>query len=483
MAGSACSFNPLVSTGIAGLDDILGGGITPDRLYLVEGNPGSGKTTLAMQFLLEGVQCNETGIYVTLSETKIELIGVAKSHGWSLDRIHIVELSVPEDELQLDNQYTLFQPSELELGITTKAILQEIERLKPTRVVIDSLSEIRLLAQSPLRYRRQILALKQFFIGRSCTVLLTDDRTSEVQDLQLQSLAHGVITLEHTQPTYGVERRRLLITKMRGQKYRGGYHDFIISTGGLKVFPRLAAQEHRQKAQRGKIRSKIEELNTLLGGGVEIGSSMLLVGPAGSGKSSIAMQYAWAVVSQGERAIIFSFDERLDITLQRAEGMGLNLIPFLESGKLVIQPVDPAELSPGEFTNTIQSFVEGQDGQSGARLVVIDSLNGYLHAMPEERFLTAQLHELLMYLGHKGVVTVLVLAQHGIIDHYESPVDATYLADTVVLFRYMRRQGELHQVLSVIKKRSGKHERTFRELRFEEGKIQIGEPFEEPDGL
>jgi circadian clock protein KaiC len=473
----------LVTTGIPGLDDVLGGGFTPDRVYLVEGNPGSGKTTLALQYLLQGVRLGEPGLYVTLSETKAELTAIAKSHGWSLDGIAIVELVATEEELQPDNQISMFQPSEVELGETTRAILAGVERTKPRRVVVDSLSEMRLLAQNPLRYRRQILALKQFFIGRECTVLLLDDKTSETEDLQLQSIAHGVVSLEQLLPEYGAERRRLRVTKLRGQRYRGGYHDFVIERGGLKVFPRLVAVEHKLRQKRGLLRSGNAELDVLMGGGLQYGTSAVLLGPAGSGKSTLAIQYARAAAARGERAAIFSFDERLETILERTEGLGMDISQEVESGRISIQPIDTAELSPGEFAHAVRAAVGGADGTAGARVVIIDSLNGYLNAMPEERFLIAQLHELLTYLGHKGVVTFLIVAQHGLFGGMTSPIDTTYLADTVVLFRYFEVMGEVKQALSVVKKRSGKHERTIRELRLDTGGVTVGPPLRDFHGV
>jgi circadian clock protein KaiC len=473
----------LVATGITGLDDILNGGITADRVYLVEGNPGAGKTTLALQYLLEGLRLGEASLYVTLSETKAELASVASSHGWSLDGIGLLELVAPEDELEPDNQYSMFQPSEVELGETTKAILSQIERTRPHRVVIDSLSEMRLLAQNPLRYRRQILALKQFFIGRGCTVLLLDDKTSHTEDLQLQSIAHGVVTLEQLSPEYGAERRRLRVTKLRGQRYRGGYHDFVIATGGLQVFPRLVAAEHDHGQERGLLKSDNAALDALMGGGLQYGTSVVLLGPAGCGKSTLAIQYARAAAARGERAAIFAFDERLQTILERTQGLGMNIAPYIENGRISVQPIDTAELSPGEFGHFVRAAVKGEDGTQGARVVVIDSLNGYLNAMPEERFLIAQLHELLTYLGHKGVVTFLIVAQHGMFGSMTSPIDTTYLADTVVLMRYYEVLGEVKQALSVVKKRSGKHERTIRDLKLDSTGVTVGPPLREFDGV
>jgi circadian clock protein KaiC len=474
---------PRVAMGVAGLDDVLGGGLAPNRLYLIEGNPGSGKTTLALQCLLEGARHGETGLYVTLSETRAELTDVARSHGWSLDEIIVQELVAPESELEPDNQNAMFRPSEVELGVTTKAILAEIERIRPRRVVIDSLSEMRLLAQSPLRYRRQVLALKQFFIGRECTVFLLDDLTSETDDLQLQSIAHGVLSLEQLAPEYGAERRRVRVTKLRGQKYRGGYHDFVIQTGGIDVFPRLIAGEHSRGQKRGLLKAGNADLDALLGGGLQYGTSAVLLGPAGSGKSTLAMQYARAAAGRGERAAVFAFDERVETILERTTGLGMDITGYVASGHITIQPVDTAELSPGEFAHHVRRAVEGEDGRPGAKVIVIDSLNGYLNAMPEERFLTAQLHELLTYLGHKGVVTFLLVAQHGLVGRMETPVDTTYLADTVILFRYFEAVGEVKQALSVVKKRSGQHERTIRELTLGENGVSVGKPLRDFQGV
>jgi circadian clock protein KaiC len=467
----------LVSTGIAGFDDILCGGFPPNRVYLIHGNPGAGKTTLALQYLLEGARRGEKGLYVTLSETKDELLAVSRSHGWSLDPIHIYEMATSEQDLEPDNQYTMYQPSEVELNVTTKAILDEFEKLKPTRVVLDSLSEIRLLAQNPLRYRRQILALKQYFAGRKCTVLLLDDKTSEVGDLQLESITHGVINLEQMQQEFGAARRRLSVTKMRGMKYRGGYHDFVIERGGLQIFPRLIAAEHHQRFSGGQLKSGIKELDALVGGGIEFGTSALLIGPAGSGKSSTAIQYAIAEAAKGNRSALFVFDERIQTILERTQGLGMDLKKYYESGLITIKTIDPAELSPGELAHLIRMAAEGADGYSPAKVIVIDSLNGYLNAMPEERFLIIQLHEVLAYLGYKGVVSFLVVAQHGLLSTMQSPLDTSYLADSVILFRYFETGGEVKQLISVVKKRSGHHERTLREFKLVNGKgISIGQP-------
>ncbi|MDR3619426.1 MAG: ATPase domain-containing protein [Paludisphaera borealis] len=473
----------LVATGVEGLDEILGGGLTPNRVYLLEGNPGSGKTTLAIQCLLDGVRRGESVLYVTLSETKAELTAVAKSHGWSLDGVHIVELIAEEADLEPDNQYAMFEPSEIEQGAMARAILSEVENRKPSRVVIDSLSEIRLLAQSSLRYRRQVLALKQFFIGRRCTVLLLDDKTSEVQDLQLQSIAHGVVSLEQLSPQYGAERRRLRIAKLRGQLYQGGYHDFTIRPGGLAVYPRLVAANHGAEDSVEPLKSGIDEVDALLGGGIEFGTSVLLVGPAGSGKSTLSTQFAKSAAEAGMRAAVFAFDERRQTLLKRSKALGMDLSGVIEEGTLTVTQVDPAELSPGEFAHQVRRAVEGEAGEPGAKVVVIDSLNGYMNAMPEEQFLTAQLHELLTYLGNKGVVTFLVVAQYGLVGDMQTPVDTSYVADAVILFRFFEAKGHVRQAISVIKKRIGEHERTIRELRLSHRGIEVGGPLEQFQGI
>jgi len=468
------------ATGIEGLDDILSGGLMSHRLYLIEGVPGSGKTTLALHFLMEGVRHGEPVLYVTLSETEEELRSVATSHGWTLDGITIRELVPSESSLQPEDQYTMFHPSEVELSETTKTILADVGRVRPARVVFDSLSELRLLAGNPLRYRRQILALKQFFTGRKCTVLLLDDMVSENHDLQVQSIAHGAIRLGQLYPEYGSERRRLIVLKYRGVSFRGGYHDFIIKKGGLEVFPRLIASEHQSEPRMEKLASGIVEMDTLLGGGIERGTSTLIVGAAGTGKSSLAAQFAASAADRGLKTAMFIFDEIINTLLTRTEGLGIPLRKHVDSGLVTVQQVDPAELSPGQFAHTIRASVD----RGGAAVVVIDSLNGYLNAMPGERFLIIQLHELLTYLGQAGVATILVGAQHGMIGtQMSTPVDATYLADAVILMRYYETKGEVRQAISVIKKRGGAHERTIRELRLEEGRIAVGPPLRHFRGI
>jgi circadian clock protein KaiC len=469
-----------VSTGSDGLDNILAGGLTPNRLYLVEGVPGSGKTTLALQFLLEGVRQGESGLYVALSESQEEIEGVAASHGWSLGGIAVRELTPSEESLKPEEQYTMFHPSEIELGETIRTLLEEVERTKPTRVVLDSLSELRLLAGNPLRYRRQILALKQFFAGRQCTVILLDDMTSADHDLQVQSIAHGVVLLEQLNPDYGAERRRLRVVKYRGVRFRGGYHDYIIRKGGIEVFPRLVASEHRHAPSQDKLGSSLAELDLLLGGGIERGTSTLIAGPAGTGKSTLAAQFVFAAAERGQKAAMFIFDEGINTLLGRTAQMGIGLSKHVENGKVTLQQVDPAELSPGELTYAVRGAVE----ENKASIIVLDSLNGYLNAMPEERFLTIQLHELLMYLGQAGVASILISAHQGLIgSQMTSPVDASYLADAVILMRYFETRGEVRQAISVVKKRGGAHERTIREFKLSGGNIQVGPPLREFRGI
>jgi circadian clock protein KaiC len=469
-----------VRTGVLGLDDVLSGGLIRNRIYLIDGDPGAGKTTLSIQFLKEGVARGEKCLYITLSETKEELTAGAASHGWTLDGIDVVELVSEEGGLDEAAQVTMYHPSEVELSETTKRVLAAVEKVNPSRVVFDSLSEMRLLAQSSLRYRRQILALKQFFIGRHCTVLLLDDRTSEGSDLQLQSIAHGVISLEQLAPVYGTARRRLRVLKFRGTGYRGGYHDFTIVQGGLAVFPRLVAAEHQAAFARGPVASGVTALDALLGGGPDRGTSTLLLGPAGSGKSTIAVQYAAAAAARGEHAVIFAFDESLETLRARSAAVGIHFKEGRGASQLRVQQVDPAELSPGEFAHLVRVAVE----EDGARVVVIDSLNGYMNAMPEEQFLTAQLHELLMYLGRQGVTTMMVVAQHGMTGAtMQTPVDTSYLADAVVLLRYFEHAGRVKKAISVVKKRSGAHEDTIRELRIRTGGISLSEPLTELRGV
>jgi circadian clock protein KaiC len=445
---------------------------------LVQGDPGVGKTTLALQFLMTGLRAGETCLYITLSETTDELRTVAASHGWSLDGVALFELP-SWDSVTGQDENTLFHPAEVELAETIKKLLQRIDQVKPSRVVFDSLSEIRLLSQGPLRYRRQVLALKQFFTGRGCTVLLLDDRTSEPGDLQLQSIAHGVFSLEQLAPLYGSERRRLRVVKLRGAKFRGGYHDFVLETGGLRVFPRLVAAEHRKAFPKSMLSCGISQIDDLVGGGLDRGTSTLLMGPAGTGKSTLASQYVKAAAEAGERGVIFAFDESANTLLARSASLGQNLKHEIDAGTVEFRQIDPAELSPGEFTAQVREAVENRD----VRVVVIDSLNGYLHAMPEENFLILQLHELLTYLGQQGVVTIMVVAQHGLVGPVDSPVDVSYLADAVIVFRHFEVNGRLRKAVSMLKKRSGPHETSIRELSMSGAGIGVSAPIDELQGI
>ena len=445
------------------MDEVLLGGLAPNHVYLLEGDPGTGKTTLAMQFLLEGCRRGEPGLYVTLSESDAELRDIASSHGWDLQSIDIFELTPVEASLQADNQYTVFHPDEVQLGETTKLILDRVEQSRPARIVLDSLAELRLLATDSRRYRRQLLALKQYFTGRPHTVLFLDDRTSQTEERQLHSVVHGVITLERLPREYGKCRRRLEVSKFRGRDYRDGYHDYAIETGGMKVYPRLssATRQPRDFAFE-PVSSGNAKLDSLLGGGLGAGSGSLFVGPSGSGKTTLAIRHALATLNRGENVSLFTFDEGCASILTRAKGLGMNLAEHVEAGRLRLDQIDPAELSPGEFAHRVKSAVEGS---FRAKMVIIDSLNGYLMAMPEEQFLSLQIHELLTYLNHNGVATILVLAQQGILGSMQTAIDVSYLADTIMLLRFFEAAGEVRRAVSIVKKRCGWHEQTIRELR------------------
>jgi circadian clock protein KaiC len=460
------------ATGIRGLDDVLNGGLARNRSFLLEGSPGTGKTTIALQFLLAGADAGERGLYVTMSETEDELRASAASHGWNLDNLEIYELVPPETLLTEEQQQSLLYSSDLELGETTKRIFEAYERSKPHRVVIDSLSEIRLLAQNSLRYRRQILAMKHFFARRGATVLMLDDLTTEVADKSVHSVAHGVIRLEELAPEFGSDRRRLRILKYRGTRFRGGYHDFVIETGGVRVFPRLVSAEHRRDFKRDVVKTDVQELNLLLGGGVERGSSVLILGPAGAGKSIMALTFAVSAVERGERVALFVFDEEMGLLIDRAVGLGINLAAMRESGQLVMTQIDAAELTPGEFSCLVRESIE----DFGARTVIIDSLTGYQASMPEERALILHMHELLLFCNRSGATTFLTVAQHGLVGEMRAPIDLTYLADTVILLRYFEARGEVRRAISVVKKRTSAHENTIREYRMHSRGISVGEP-------
>ena len=467
-------------TGVAGLDDVLLGGLRRGRLFLLEGEPGAGKTTIATQFLMDGADKGERGLYITLSETEIELREGAESHGWSLnDAIKIYELVPPESLLDEQQQQSLLYSSDLELGETTTRIFDAMEEAKPDRVVLDSLSEIRLLAQSSLRYRRQILALKHYFSKHRATVLMLGDMTTETNDKTVHSVAHGVIRLEELTPDYGAERRRLRIIKYRGQRYRGGFHDFVIATGGVRVFPRLVAAEHKTDFNRHACASGNTALDALLGGGIQCGSSTLVLGPAGTGKSVLVLSFALTAIQRGEKAAMFIFEEELGLLFGRAKNLGIDMPALVDDGMLMIEQVDAAEMTPGEFSQRVRDSVE----TFGARTVVIDSLNGFQAAMPDEQALILHMHELIQYLNRQGASTFLTVAQHGLVGDMKTPVDVTYLADTVILMRYFEAAGRVRRAISVVKKRTGAHEDTIREYWINQAGLSIGEPLENFQGV
>lgn len=466
-----------ISTGIAGLDDILGGGLTPQRVYLVEGSPGSGKTTLGLQFLLDGVARGDSGLYITLSETADELEAVAASHGWRIEALSIFELA-GDTELDPDAQQSVFHPSEVELGETTRNVMDRVDAVKPVRVVFDSLSELRLLAQNPLRYRRQILALKQFFSARACTVLLLDDKTSQ-SDQHLHSIAHGVVSLEQIAKEFGTERRRVNIIKMRGIRFRGGYHDYTLDTGGITVYPRLVAAEHSREFTPLVRSTGSDGFDALLGGGLVRGTNTLFVGPSGIGKTTLATRCLLSSLERGERAALYLFDEGLGTFFARSTTLGMDLRPHVASGLLHVHHIDPAELAPGQFAQMLRNAVE----QDGVEFVIIDSLNAYLQAMPGEQFLLLQMHELLSFLNQQGVTTVMVLGQHGMIGEVRSDVDMSYLSDGTVMMRFFESNGRLRRAITVIKSRAQEHALSIHELQLNREGIRVGDALEGFEGV
>lgn len=468
------------SSGCSGLDDVLGGGFPSGHFYLVEGEPGTGKTTLALQFTAEGVARGESVLYVTLSESRDELLAVAQVHGLKVDDSAIFEVRPSEDDLKPDGQYTVFHPSEVELNDRVQTIMAEVDRRKPSRLVIDALSEVRMLAKDPLRYRRQVLSLKEY-APEACTVLLLDDRSSRYADLELHSIVHGVITMGRLAREYGKTMRRLEVTKLRGSAFREGFHDYIIRSGGVLVFPRLVAGEYGDEHEdKSPVSSGIPELDQLTGGGLGRGTSSLFIGPAGCGKTTLALRWLVTAAERGENSVAFIFEETVSTLLGRAAGLGMDLASYVRSGRIHIEHLDPAEVSPGEFVNMVREYVE----QKGVRAVLIDSLNGFLQAMPGEQFLALHLHELLTYLNNCGVLTLLILAQMGLVGSaMQTPIDVSYLADNIMIFRYFENHGEVRKAISMMKKRSGAHERSIRELRMVSGGIEVGAPLSDFQGI
>jgi circadian clock protein KaiC len=464
---------------LAPLDAILGGGFVAERIHLVEGAPGTGKTTLGLQFLMSGRDAGEKTLYITLSESRDELLAVAQSHRWSLDGIEIFELVPPGIDPANGAGQTVFHSSEVELGETTRLLFDTIDRMKPARLVVDSLSEMRLLADTPLRYRRQILAVKQFLLKKKATVILLDDMTTSAHDLQLHSIVHGVVTLEQLALEYGAERRRLRVSKMRGVRFSGGYHDYVIRTGGMEIYPRLVTKPPANRMSREVVRSVSGQLDEILGGGLRRGTSTLLIGPAGSGKSSVALSYLVAAAKRGEHAAMFAFDETMDSIIDRSAGIGLDLGPHVKDGLITVDPINPAEMLPGEFTGRVCRIVT----EKNAKVVVIDSLNGLMNAMPDERHLILQVHELLTYLSQHGVLTLMIIAQHGMVGAHHNPLDLSYISDNVLLLRYFEAVGKIRKAISVMKKRVGSHEDTIRELRISSEGLQVGEPLVEFQGI
>ncbi|MEQ1503811.1 MAG: ATPase domain-containing protein [Myxococcota bacterium] len=470
----------VIESGIEGLDDILGGGFPTRRMYLIQGDPGVGKTTLALQLLMEGRTAGERVLYVTLSESPEEIAAIALSHGWDLSDIDLYEVIPSDADDLLGDENTLYVPGEVELGERMRGVLDEIDRVRPKRVVIDSCSELRLLAETALRFRRQILALKQHIVRHDCTAFLLENPLTPTGDILLQSLVHGVIHLEQRSPEYGSERRRLRIVKLREVRFLGGNHDFKIRRGGLEVYPRLVAAEHHAVYERGQLASGVEGLDAMLRGGLDRGTAWLFLGPAGTGKSAVATRYVVAAAQRGERSAMFAFDEGTATLLDRSRVLGMDLAPLIDDGRVEVHQIDPAELSPGEFVLKVRTAVEDH----GVRLIVIDSLNGYIHAMPEEDSLVIQLHELVTYLRQRGVVVVMVVAQHGLVGRtMTTPIDASYLADGVILFRYFEAEGRVRKALSVMKRRAGIHDDTIRAFTLGSDGLHVGAALDQFSGV
>lgn len=470
----------LVQTGVPGFDDLLFGGLPGHHVYLVEGTPGTGKTTLAMQFAMEGARAGEKVLYVALSETASELSAIAAAHEWDLRGISVFEVSPLEGSIQPDKEYTVFHSDEVEMVQTIRLILDRVDQEQATRVVIDSLAELRLLSRDTIRYRRQVLALKQYFTKKQVTLLLLDDRTSEALDRQVHSLVHGVISLERLSREYGVNRRRLEIVKLRGADYMEGFHDYVIRRGGIAVFPRLVSAHRDRALQKELVSSNMKGLDELLGGGLDRGSATLVLGPSGCGKTTVSLQYAVAAIGRAEPVAVYTFDEGVSSLLTRGDALGMDLTGHLRRKKITVQQVNPAELSPGDFAHQVRQSVE----RDKAQIVIIDSLNGYMTAMPQEQYLSLQMHELLNYLNEQGVVTILILAQQGLLGSMQTSIDLSYLADNILLLRFFEAAGRVRRAISVVKKRNSNHEQTIREftIGLPEG-VSIGRPLSEFQGV
>ena len=470
-----------ITSGIPGLDEILNGGVPRKTLLLIEGRPGSGKTTIALQFLLQGVREGETCLLITNAESAQQLDWIAATHGWKLDGIHVSEWRESADSAGEDAEdYTLFAEAEVEVGETLQYLYAEIERVQPTLLVIDTISALRVLAPTPAFYRRQLRRIREFLSTRSCTTLILDDASTGEKDARSQTLADGIIELNQVDFTYGMDRRRLRVRKLRGSTYVTGAHDFSITTGGIVLYPRLVARTHAKGGALEPLSSTIAELDRLSGGGLPRGTSTLMIGPAGTGKSTLSTIYALAAAGRGEKCCILLLDERIETHVARSQGLGLEIEAAMEAGSIRIQELNAAELSPGEIAHLLVRQVEEDD----VGLVVIDTLNGYLHSAMEEPTVLLHLRELVAYLGRRNIVTLLTLTQHGIFGPAMlTPMDVSFLADNVFLLRYFEESGGIRQALSMVKKRTGQHERTIREFVLAPGSISVGPPLREFSGI